>query len=84
MNNPLRDKALQTVQYLRDKNLTTDADELNIALIESLCDEWPLAQSSTQRAAISKEIRNCIAALPKPEVKVTDEAAQFLEDLENT
>jgi hypothetical protein len=81
---PLKQEALKTIKYLRDSNLLTDADALNIELIKALCDEWPEATTSTQRAALSKEIRACLEALPKPDVKPTDELADFLADMAET
>lgn len=60
----LTKSALKTIAYLTDQNLLTDKDALTVALIEELCKEWTNANSATQRAALSKELRNCMAALP--------------------
>lgn len=82
-SNPLRTGALKTVKFLTESKLLTDEHAATVALLEALCDEYPLATNSTQRSAISREIRNCLESLPKPEAKVSDEAADFLADLES-
>lgn len=79
--NPLQLNAAETIQFLTDENLITKEHSLTIALIKELAAEWSNCTSSTQRAGISKELRAAVELLPKPEVKVSDEAADFLASL---
>lgn len=79
--NLLKIEAEKTLQFLEDEGLLTDADALNVALVQALCDEWPEATSSTQRAALSKELRACLESLPKPEPVASDELGDLLTDL---
>lgn len=76
-------KAQETIRFLTNQGLITQADSLNIALIKELCAEWQLATSSTQRGMVSKEIRACLEALPKPEAKPSDDTEAFFNELED-
>ena len=76
-------KSLETIRFLTKQGLITHEHSLTIALIKELCAEWYKCSSSTQRAAISKEIRAAIELLPKPEIKVSDETEDFFKELEN-
>lgn len=62
--NPLENAANRTLRALKQRNLLTDEHALTIQLIKELCHEWSEALSTTQRAAISKEIRYALALLP--------------------
>ena len=79
--NPLQLKAAETIKYLRDQDLITKEHAFTIALIQELAAEWSNCTSSTQRAGISKELRAAYELLPKPDAKVSDEAAEFLASL---
>lgn len=81
--NPLRTSANKTLKFLKDAGLLTDEHEATQALLKALCDEFTECTNSTQRAGISREIRACLESLPKPIVKVADEAQEFLDALEN-
>lgn len=83
MSNPLRTSANKTIKYLKDSGLLTDGHEATLGLLKALCDEFPECTSATQRASVSKEIRACLEMLPKPIVKIADEAQDFLTALEN-
>ncbi len=80
-SNPLALKSNETITFLKNQQLITHEHSLTISLIKHLCAEWDTASSSTQRAMISKELRACIELLPKPIPKTSDEAQEFLDDL---
>lgn len=80
--NPLQVKAAETVQSLEDAGLITAEHALTIELIQTLCAAIPDAASGAMVAALSKEIRACLAELPKPEPVITDEATDFLASLD--
>lgn len=65
MSKTLVEAATETIQFLKDQNVIGPKDALSVQIVHELCAEWPLATTSTQRAAISKEIRNTLAALPE-------------------
>lgn len=82
--NPLQLEAAKTIRFLTSEGLLTKEHSLTVSLIKELAAEWSLCTSSTQRGMISKELRACIEMLPKPEVKVSDEAADFLASLQES
>ncbi|EGD7391293.1 hypothetical protein DQF30_24110 [Shigella flexneri] len=78
--NPLTSGANKTIRNLKSLGLLTDDHALTVALIKELCAEWSAAQSTTQRAAISKELRYALALLPTPPEE-TDDVADLLAEL---
>lgn len=77
----IQNKTTSTVKFLRDAGLLTKEHDLTIALLTELVNEWGEAKNSTQRSLLSKEIRATIEMLPKPPVKATDAAEDFLNSL---
>lgn len=78
----LETDAAKYIRFLKSQGLLTNEHALTVSLVEFLAAEWSLCTSSTQRAAVSKEIRAAIEMLPHTEVKIADEAQTFLNDLE--
>lgn len=78
--NPLQTAANKTIKTLKAQGLLTDEHALTVALIRQLAAEWSEATSSTQRAAISKELRYALALLPTPPDE-TDDVADLLAEL---
>jgi hypothetical protein len=70
------------IKFLTNQNLLTDEHAYTVSLARQLAAEWENCDTSTQRAAISKEIRACIELLPKPEVKIQDATKNFLDEFE--
>lgn len=82
MSKTLVEAATETIAFLNDQKVIGDKDSLTVAIIMELCAEWPLATTSTQRAAISKEIRNTLAALPEAPA-AGDPVDGLLDDIAN-
>jgi hypothetical protein len=70
------------IRFLKKQSLLTDEHALTVSLVKSLAEEWSLCTSSTQRAAIAKELRACIDMLPHTETPIQDVTQTFLEQLE--
>lgn len=78
--NPLQTAANKTIKTLKAQGLLTDEHALTVALVRQLAAEWSEATSSTQRAAISKELRYALALLPQAPEE-TDDVADLLAEL---
>lgn len=70
------------IRFLKKQGLLTDEHSLTVSLVRVLAAEWSLCTSSTQRAAISKELRAAIEMLPHTEAKIADETQDFLNELQ--
>lgn len=82
MTKTLVQAAAETIAFLAEQKLLTEKDSLSVQIIHELCAEWPLATTSTQRAALSKEIRNSLASLPQP-VESSDPVDDVLTGIAN-
>ncbi|WP_186760140.1 hypothetical protein [Arthrobacter alpinus] len=80
---PLQAKAAETVKTLEQAGLIRPEHALTIELLNTLCGAVATAASGAMVAALSKEIRACLAELPAPEIKTTDAAEDFLASLED-
>lgn len=69
------------IQFLDDADLLTDEHALTVSLLRRLVDKLDECTNATQYAAVSKEIRATMDALPKPEVRQTDEVQDFFDEL---
>lgn len=69
------------VQFLNDADLLTDEHALTVALLRQLVAKLDECTNATQFAAVSKEIRATMDALPKPEVRQSDEVQDFFDEL---
>lgn len=78
--NALLTAANKTIKTLKAADALRDEDALTVALIKELCAEWGEAVTSTQRSAISKELRYCLGMLP-PIPEETDDVADLLAEL---
>lgn len=71
------------IQFLDDADLLTDEHALTVALLKELVGKLDECTNMTQYAALSKEIRATQEALPKPELRQTDEVQDFFDELED-
>ncbi|MFE4078215.1 hypothetical protein [Paenarthrobacter sp. YIM B13468] len=69
------------IKFLDDADLLTDEHALTVALLTELVDKLDSCTNMTQYAALSKEIRATMDALPKPEIRQTDEVQDFFDEL---
>lgn len=69
------------IQFLDDADLLTDEHALTVALLTELVSKLDECTNMTQYAALSKEIRATMEALPKPEIRQTDEVQDFFDEL---
>lgn len=79
--NTIAQDATRYVKFLDDSDLLTDEHALTIALLNALVAKLDECTNATQYASITKEIRATMDALPKPEVRQTDEVADFFDEL---
>jgi hypothetical protein len=75
--------ALKYVAFLTAQGLLTDEHALTVSLLIALVDKLDECTNPTQFANVTKEIRATMDALPRPEVKQTDEIADFFTELED-
>jgi hypothetical protein len=81
MNTNAQD-ATKYVAFLKDQGLLTDEHALTVSLLHALVTKLDECTNPTQFANVTKEIRATMDALPKPEIKQTDEVADFFNELE--
>lgn len=65
-SNPLLTGINKTLRILKQQELLEDRHAGYVALVRQLCKDYLEASTATQRAALSKEIRECLRALPTP------------------
>jgi hypothetical protein len=81
--NTIVEDTTRYIAFLSDQGLLTDEHALTVALLRALVAKLADCTNATQYAAVSKEIRATMEALPKPEVKQTDEVEDFFNELES-
>ncbi|UVJ37977.1 hypothetical protein [Arthrobacter sp. CJ23] len=77
----IADDTARFIKFLEDADLITDEHALTVSLLTQLVEQLPTAANATQFAALSKEIRATMEALPKPEVRQSDEVQDFFDEL---
>jgi len=65
-SNPLLTGINKTLRILKQQELLEDRHAGYVALVKQLANDYQQATTSTQQAALSKEIRECLKALPTP------------------
>ncbi|MFJ2144163.1 hypothetical protein ACIOJF_02535 [Glutamicibacter sp. NPDC087831] len=80
-SNPLLTGINKTLRILKQQELLEDRHAGYVALVKQLAKDYQLATTSTQQAALSKEIRECLKALPTPPTEETPTAQNDTQDV---
>lgn len=80
-SNPLLTGINKTLRILKQQELLEDRHAGYVALVKQLAKDYQLATTATQQAALSKEIRECLKALPEPKTEESPAAKDATQDV---